>query len=98
MAGAQNFEIADVHESAPGESTSVRGGVLRGERYEIYNATLLDLILIAHTAAGESIIGKPRWLYADLSDRVSGAPSCPSNTPAAEAAPGRAPGFLQPGS
>jgi hypothetical protein len=41
------FEVADVHGSAPTQYPSVRGGGLRGDRYLLHQATMVDLIAAA---------------------------------------------------
>jgi uncharacterized protein (TIGR03435 family) len=67
------FEAADVHASAPTATPYARGAVLRGNRYEVRDATMLDLILISY-ADGEKYLGKPSWLVGERSDLVSGGP------------------------
>ncbi len=56
-AQTQVFEAADVHASAPSPNAFQRS-VVRGTRYEIRNATMLDLILIAYTTDGEKMLGR----------------------------------------
>jgi len=43
-----NFEITDVHVSAKSANPSVKTGPVRGGRYEIKTATMVDLIRIAY--------------------------------------------------
>ena len=64
------FEAADVHRSAQAMNpfTYVSGGVLRGERYELHKATMLDLIRLAFNLEPESIVGGPDWLEFDRFD------------------------------
>ncbi|HEY2380489.1 MAG TPA: TIGR03435 family protein [Terriglobia bacterium] len=71
------FEIADVHES----SRIIRNGILgriggkegfrtslRGERYEVRNATMVDLIGTAYTVDSDRVSGGPSWLEFDQFD------------------------------
>jgi uncharacterized protein (TIGR03435 family) len=67
------FEAADVHVSAATATPYARGAVLRGDRYEVRDATMLDLILIAYSD-GEKYLGKPSWLVGERSELVSGGP------------------------
>src|SRR5258706_8989635 len=66
------FEIADVHPSAP--SANARMSVLlRGARYEIRQATMLDLIVLAYVPDGEKLVGKALW-STDRGEKVAGGP------------------------
>jgi hypothetical protein len=61
------FDIADVHVSARTATPSMSGGVLRGGRYEIRRATMVDLIRIAYGVDDNSKIqGGPSWLNCKL--------------------------------
>lgn len=53
------FEAADVHPSAPTRSFKVyiTGGVLRGERYDLRKATMLDLVARAWDVDPETVAG-----------------------------------------
>lgn len=64
------FEIADVHASGPAMNpfTFASGGVLRGDRYDLRKATMLDLIRIAYKVPPETILGGPNWLEFDRFD------------------------------
>ncbi len=72
-----HFEATDVHASGPALNpfTWVSGGVLRGERYDLRKATLLDLIRIAYHVAPENIAGGPNWLEFDRFDIAGRAPA-----------------------
>ena len=55
------FEVSSVEVSTrvlPG----LRGGVLRGNRYELRNATMLDLIRTAYNVNADKVSGGPSWL------------------------------------
>ena len=74
------FEAADVHRSdrAMNPYTFVSGGVLRGERYDLRKATMLDLIRIAYDVDGEMVAGGPNWLEFDRFDIAAKAPASSS--------------------
>ena len=68
------FEAADVHVSAPGTNPFMRGPVLRGNRYELKNATMVDLIRTAYSVDGDTVVGGPSWLESDRYDVIAKAP------------------------
>src|SRR5580704_7270173 len=69
------FDIADVHVSPKSTVTYMSGGVLRGGRYEIRRATMLDLIRTAYGVDDDSKIqGGPSWLELDRFDVIAKAP------------------------
>jgi uncharacterized protein (TIGR03435 family) len=69
------FDIADVHLSPKSNTTYMSGGVLRGGRYEIRRATMLDLIRTAYSVDDNSKIqGGPSWLELDRFDVIAKAP------------------------
>ena len=55
--------------------TFISGGVLRGERYDLRKATVIDLIGIAYAAPPETILGGPNWLEFDRFDVAAKAPA-----------------------
>ena len=62
-APAATFEVADVRAAAPNPAPNgMHGGILRGNRYEIRNATMLDLVRTAYGVDSEEIVGGPSWL------------------------------------
>lgn len=71
------FEATDVHASGPAWNpfSWVSGGVLRGERYDLRKATLLDMIQIAYQVAPENIGGGPNWLEFERFDIAGRAPA-----------------------
>ncbi len=73
---APKFEISDVHRSgeALNPYTYLSGGVLRGTRYDVRKATMLDLIRVAYGVQPEAIFGGPQWLEFDLFDIAAKAP------------------------
>lgn len=75
------FEFADVRSSAPPTfpNQAMRGGALRAGNYEIYYATMVDLIRLAYGVTADKVTGGPNWLEMDRFDVVAKAP--PSTTP-----------------
>jgi uncharacterized protein (TIGR03435 family) len=70
----QSFEIADVHESAPSALASLSGGVPRGGRYELRNATMVDLVRTAYDVTDDKVVGGPTWVGADRFDVIAKTP------------------------
>jgi uncharacterized protein (TIGR03435 family) len=56
------FEIADVHAVATGQNPFVSGGLMRGGRYELHTATMVDLITAAYGIDADNVFGGPSWL------------------------------------
>jgi uncharacterized protein (TIGR03435 family) len=69
------FDLADVHVSAKRTNANMTGGVLRGGRYELRNATMVDLIRIAYGVEAEKVLGGPNWLEFDRFDVSAKAPT-----------------------
>jgi len=55
------FEVADVHVSPRAANPLFRTS-LHGERYEVRNATMLDLIRTAYSFDADKVSGGPSWL------------------------------------
>lgn len=72
------FEIADVHVSAHVVNPYMRGGTLRGGRYDVRTANMLELISNAYSLQNEKVQGGPSWLETDYYDISAKAPV---NTP-----------------
>jgi uncharacterized protein (TIGR03435 family) len=72
------FEVAAIQVSSR-PNPGMRGGVLRGTRYEIRNATMVDLIRTAYNVQPERISGGPSWLEWNRFDISALAPE--STTP-----------------
>ena len=68
------FEIADVHASARSTNPFFSGGVLRGGRYELRKATMVDLIRSAYDVNADKVLGGPSWLETDRFDIIALAP------------------------
>ena len=72
------FDVAGIQVSTR-QQPGMRGGVLRGNRYEIRNANMLDLIRTAYNVTQpERITGGPSWLEWNRFDIAALAPE---NTP-----------------
>ena len=71
------FEFADVHPS-PRTMNPFMRSVLRGGRYELLNANMVDLIRTAYGVDPEKVVGGPHWVEFDRFDVIAPAPS---NTP-----------------
>ena len=59
-----SFEVADVH-VRPYSTTTVlnmSGGILRGGRYDLRKATMLNLIETAYGVSPDTVLGGPNWL------------------------------------
>jgi uncharacterized protein (TIGR03435 family) len=77
------FDIADVHTSAHTTNPYMRGGMLRGDRYNIRDATMVDLIATAYKVDPLNVIGGPSWLELDRFDISARAPRTTSQDTAA---------------
>jgi uncharacterized protein (TIGR03435 family) len=77
-ANAPKFAAADVSLRARMGTTNqptMTGGVLRGGRYDLRNATMLDLIATAYSVADRDLIaGGPAWLERNRFDIAAKAP------------------------
>src|SRR5438132_589728 len=68
------FETADVHVSPKSVNQNMRGGSMPGDRFELRNATMLDLIVTAYGVPAEKVLGGPSWLELDRFDVIAKAP------------------------
>jgi uncharacterized protein (TIGR03435 family) len=68
------FPVADVRVS-PRTTTPVMRVSFRGGRYEIRNATMVDLIRTAYAVDADKILGGPSWLEYDRFDIAALAPA-----------------------
>ena len=77
-ANAPKFAAADISLRARTGTTSqptMTGGVLRGGRYDLRNATMLDLISMAYSISDvDLIVGGPPWLERNRFDIAAKAP------------------------
>src|SRR5689334_5805219 len=76
------FEAADINLRARTGTTNqptMTGGVLRGGRYDLRNATMVDLVATAYSVADrELIVGGPAWLERNRFDIAAKAPQATS--------------------
>jgi uncharacterized protein (TIGR03435 family) len=72
---APKFEIADVHVSAKAVNPFPRFGQARGGRYEVKNATMVDLIRNAYDFSPDKVLGGPSWLEMDRYDVIAKVPA-----------------------
>jgi uncharacterized protein (TIGR03435 family) len=62
------FEVADVHASPHYSFVAARGPFFSASRYELRDASMVDLIHIAYDVDPEKISGGPSWLEMDRFD------------------------------
>src|SRR5262245_27905199 len=76
------FDAADVHASQATNLVPFVGGIFRGGRYDLRNATMVDLIKTAYQIDADSkVVGGPTWLATDHFDIIAKAE--PSSSPEA---------------
>ena len=68
------FDITDVQVSAHKRFPYMSGGDLRGGRYVIRDATMVDLISAAYGVDNDNVLGGPAWLETDRFDVIAKAP------------------------
>jgi uncharacterized protein (TIGR03435 family) len=72
------FDVADVHASPSRPDgrgvLQMEGGAVRGGRYEIHNATMLDLIATAYGVEADAVFGGPSWLALDRFEVIAKPP------------------------
>src|ERR1035438_7417835 len=69
------FEASDVRVSPKVRQAFRRGPLLRGDRYEVRQATMLDLISEAYGKDPEAVWGGPSWLEMTRFDIVAQMPA-----------------------
>jgi uncharacterized protein (TIGR03435 family) len=72
------FEIADVHVSPHTMAPNQSGGFLHGDRYELRQATMVDLVRLAYGVDADKVQGGPSWLETDRFDVIAKAPASTS--------------------
>jgi uncharacterized protein (TIGR03435 family) len=75
---APRFDIADVRMSDRQINVGVTGNAIRDGRYELHNATMVDLIRIAHGVEAEKVVGGPSWLELDRYTVIAKTPAATS--------------------
>ncbi len=74
-AQATVFDVADVHVSPKTLTPNMSGGVLRGTRFEMRQATMVDLVRVAYGVDADKVLGGPSWLEVDRFDVFAKAPA-----------------------
>ena len=69
------FEIAAIQPSAPSTRTFMSGPYLHPDRYEIRNATMVDLVRTAYGIDPDKVSGGPNWLEFDRFDLIAKVPA-----------------------
>src|SRR5687767_13571793 len=72
---APSFEVSDVHTSPRTTVLAMRGNTVRDGRYEIRNATMVDLIRTAYGVEADKVVGGPSWLELDRFDVIGKVPA-----------------------
>ena len=72
---APHFGAADVRVSASSQSQFMRPPSTRGDRYEVKNATMADLIGLAYGFNATKILDGPSWLEMDRFDVIAKKPA-----------------------
>src|SRR5579862_2732239 len=65
------FDIADVHVSPKTMTPRMSGGILRGGRLNIRQATMVDLVSVAYGIEAAKVLGGPSWVELDRFDVVA---------------------------
>src|SRR5579871_549725 len=68
---AAKFLAADVHPSIKTRNSFLNGPFLRGTRYEMHFATLLDMIAEAYHMDNNDVFGGPSWLEMNQYDLIA---------------------------
>jgi len=76
------FEAADIHASAKSVNAFARPSQVRNARYEVKNATMVDLIAIGYGFSADKVVGGPNWLELDRFDVAAKVPA--DTTPEAQ--------------
>lgn len=69
------FEIADIHKSSTTPFPFFQGAVVRGDKYTLKQATMVDLIATAYGVTNEKVLGGPSWLETNRFDVIAKVPA-----------------------
>jgi uncharacterized protein (TIGR03435 family) len=72
---APKFEAADIRVSPKVQNPFVRTGPVRGGRYEVKQATIVDLVHLAYDIDADKVLGGPSWLEMDRFDVIAKVPA-----------------------
>ena len=81
---AARFEIVDIHPSSITVNQFVRGPFISGVRYDMRNASIVDLIAKAYDMNTDKVLEGPSWLEYDrfdISATVPPRPRLPTPSP-----------------
>lgn len=67
----RTFELSEVRTVPPKQNQFIRGGLMRGGRYELRDATMVDLIKTAYKVEEDNVLGGPNWLESDRFDVIA---------------------------
>ena len=67
-APSPHFEAVDIHPTTPTANQVARGPYITGTRYDLHNATLVDLIVKAYDVTADKVLDGPPWLEYDRFD------------------------------
>ena len=81
IASTPRFDATEVRRSASAANpqTYQSGGFLRGGRYDLRKATMMDLIRLAYGFEPDAVLGGPDWLEFDRFDIAAKAPASTSS-------------------
>ena len=65
----------DVHASSPSALAQLSVSGPKNGRYELRNATMVDLITKAYNVTDDKVVGGPNWLGSDRFDVIAKTPS-----------------------
>jgi uncharacterized protein (TIGR03435 family) len=68
------LQVADIHASSKLLIPKMQGGVVRFGRYELRQATMLDLVATAYGVDPDTVFGGPDWLELDRFDVIAKVP------------------------
>jgi len=69
------FDAADIRISPKVQFPFVRTGPVRGGRYEVKQATIVDLVHLAYDIDADKVLGGPNWLEMDHFDVIAKVPA-----------------------
>ena len=65
---SRHFLAADIHPAAATANQVARGPFQRGQRYDLHNATMVDLIVKAYGVPADRVLDGPNWIEYDRFD------------------------------
>ena len=68
------FELTEIHPTPHTATPYMTGGMLHGNRYQLHNASLVEMIALAYGLDTDNVLGGPAWLDLDRFDVTAMAP------------------------